>query len=112
MSEVVVVLTNAPDEATARALARALVEAGVAACVNTLAPCRSVYHWDGRVEEGEEFPLIIKTTRSRYAEVQGLIVEAHPFDVPEIIALPVEAGLPAYLAWVVAETSDENRASQ
>ena len=105
MPQVLAVFTNAPDEAVARTLAATLVDSGLAACVNVLAPCRSVYRWRGVVEQTQEIPLLIKTTRARYPEVQAAILAAHPFEVPEIIALPVEFGLPAYLAWVDAETS-------
>lgn len=104
MSEPMVVLSNFPDEASARGLAGQLVASGLAACVNVLAPCRSVYRWEGAVEEATEVPLLIKTTRARYAAVEHAIREAHPFEVPEIIALPVTQGLPAYLAWVDQET--------
>ena len=104
MSETLVVLTNLPDDASARALATRLVESGLAACVNVLSPCRSVYRWQGAVEDAVEVPLVIKTTRARYAELECAIVDAHPFDVPEIIALPVTQGLPAYLDWIAAET--------
>lgn len=105
MTQVLVVLTNAPDEATAQDIATRLVESGLAACVNVLSPCRSVYRWQGAVESAQEVPLLIKTTRARYAEVQAAIVAAHPFAVPEIIALPVGDGLPAYLDWVATETA-------
>ena len=105
MVEVLVVLTNAPDEATAQNVAARLVESGLAACVNVLSPCRSVYRWQGAVESAQEVPLLIKTTRARYGEVQAAIVAAHPFEVPEIIALPVGEGLPAYLDWVATETA-------
>jgi len=104
MEEVLAVLTNAPDEATAQDIAHRLVGAGLAACVNVLAPCRSVYRWQGAVETAQEVPLLIKTTRARYAEVQAAIADAHPYEVPEIVALPVADGLPTYLDWVRAET--------
>lgn len=104
MSETLVVLTNLPDDASARALAAQLVESRLAACVNVLSPCRSVYRWEGAVEDATEVPLVIKTTRTRYAELERAIVDAHPFEVPEIIALPVALGLPAYLDWLAAET--------
>lgn len=105
MTQLLVVLTNAPDEATAQDIAARLVEYGLAACVNVLSPCRSVYRWQGAMESTQEVPLLIKTTPARYAEVQAAIVAAHPFEVPEIIALPVGDGLPAYLDWVASETA-------
>ncbi|HSH06325.1 MAG TPA: divalent-cation tolerance protein CutA [Burkholderiales bacterium] len=100
-----VVLTNVPDRAAAERLARTLVERRLAACVNLLGPCRSFYRWDGAVQQDEEFPLLIKTTRARYPALETAIREGHPAELPEIIAVPVEAGLPAYLQWVDAETT-------
>jgi periplasmic divalent cation tolerance protein len=98
------VLTNLPDRAAAERLADALIEKRVAACVNILAPCRSVYRWKGAVQHDEEHPVLIKTTAERYPALQTAIREAHPYELPEIIAVPIERGLPAYLAWVDAET--------
>lgn len=100
-----VVLTNLPDRASAERLAGALVESRVAACVNILAPCRSVYRWKGAVQHDEEHPLLIKTTAARYAALEAAIRAGHPYELPEIIAVPVEAGLPEYVAWVDAETT-------
>lgn len=102
--DTLVVLCNCPDPAVATAIAEAVVGAGLAACVNQLPPCRSVYRWQGAVETAEEIPLLIKTTASRYAALQEAIRVRHPYEVPEIIALPVAAGLPAYLDWLRAET--------
>ncbi len=98
------VLTNLPDAASAEALAHALVEARLAACVNMLAPCRSVYRWAGAVETAAEVPLLIKTTAERYSDLERLIRERHPYELPEIIAVPITAGLPGYLAWVRDQT--------
>lgn len=98
------VITNCPDTAGATAIANALVDAGLAACVNILAPCRSIYRWQGAVETAEETPLLIKTTAERYAELEAVIRAHHAYDVPEIIALPIVQGLPAYLDWLAAET--------
>jgi periplasmic divalent cation tolerance protein len=105
MNDVIVVLTNAPDEALAIKMGTALVEQKLAACVNILGVCRSVYRWQGKVETAREVPLLIKTTRARYAEVEAVIRAMHVYEVPEIIVLPVENGLPAYLDWVRAETA-------
>ena len=102
--EALLVLTNLPDADTAARVARLLVEQRLAACVNLLAPCTSVYRWHGAVETATEVPLLIKTTRARYAELQAALAEAHPYELPEIIAIPLHKGLPAYLAWVGAET--------
>ena len=100
------VLTNLPDRAAAERLADALIEKRVAACVNILAPCRSFYRWQGAVQRDEEHPMLIKTTEERYAALEAAIRAGHPYELPEIIALPVERGLPAYLEWVAAETAD------
>lgn len=104
MSDILLVITNAPDEATGERIARHLVETHLAACVNRLAPCRSTYRWQGAVEEAEEIPLLIKTTTARYAEVEAAIRALHPYELPEVVAVRVEHGLPAYLAWVAQET--------
>ncbi len=99
------VLTNLPDRATAERLADALIEKRVAACVNILAPCRSVYRWQGAVQHDEEHPMLIKTTSERYPALEAAIRAGHPYELPEIIAVPVERGLAAYLDWVAAETT-------
>jgi periplasmic divalent cation tolerance protein len=98
------VITNLPDRAAAGKLAEALIDGRLAACVNILSPCRSVYRWQGKVQHDEEFPLLVKTTRERYAALEQAIRAAHPYELPEIIAVPVERGLPAYLDWVAQQT--------
>ena len=100
------VITNLPDPESAQALAGALVDAGLAACVNILAPCRSVYHWEGKQEIATEVPLLIKTTAARYPALEEAICARHPYELPEIIAVPIDQGLPAYLQWVSAETTE------
>jgi periplasmic divalent cation tolerance protein len=102
--EPLLVLTNVPDRAVAEKLAHALVEARVAACVNVLAPCRSIYRWQGAVESTDELPVLIKTTQAHYAAVEKLIRHHHPYAVPELIAIPITQGLPAYLDWLAQET--------
>ncbi|HLU76878.1 MAG TPA: divalent-cation tolerance protein CutA [Burkholderiales bacterium] len=102
------VFSNLPDRASAETLAAALVQRQAAACVNIMAPCRSVYRWQGAVEQSEEIPVFIKTTADRYELVEHIVRELHPYELPEIIALPVTGGLPAYLAWVAAETRPDN----
>jgi len=99
------VVTNLPDRTAAEKLADALIAQRVAACVNILAPCRSVYRWKGAVQHDEEHPLLIKTTRERYAALEAAIRALHPYELPEIVAVAIERGLPAYLEWVAAETS-------
>lgn len=107
---ILLVLTQLPDAAAARALAGELIEARLAACVSILAPCRSVYRWQGKVEEAEEVPLLIKTTTERYAALEAAIRNRHPYELPEIIAVPIERGLPGYLDWVTSETSPDSPA--
>jgi periplasmic divalent cation tolerance protein len=102
------VLTNLPDLPTAETLARQLVEARLAACVNILSPCRSVYRWRGAVETADEVPLLIKTSSERYDALAAAIRRQHPYELPEVIALPIIDGLPDYLAWVVSETREPN----
>ena len=104
MNDVLLVITNLPDVASAGKLARQLVEARAAACVNQLAPCISTYRWQDKIETASEVPLLIKTTQAAYPRLEKLIREAHPYELPEIIAVPVMAGLPAYLSWVSNET--------
>ena len=99
------VITNLPDAASAAALAEALIEARLAACVNVLAPCSSVYRWQGKTEVATETPVLIKTTAGRYALLEAAIRQLHPYELPEIVAVSIEHGLPEYLAWVAAETT-------
>jgi periplasmic divalent cation tolerance protein len=101
---VLIVLTNCPDAEVADRIARTLVEQKLAACVNRMPAVDSVYRWQGAVERAVEVPLLIKSTRERLPEVQEAIRALHPYEVPEILAIPVVAGLPAYLRWVVDET--------
>jgi periplasmic divalent cation tolerance protein len=100
------VLTNLPDRAAAERLADALIEKRVAACVNILAPCLSVFRWKNDVQHDEEHPVLIKTTAERYPALEAAIRAGHPYELPEIVAVTIERGLPAYLDWVAAETSD------
>ncbi len=104
MPETLLVLTNLPDADSAHRLAKGLVEARLAACVNVLPVCRSFYHWQGALQEDGEVPLFIKTTAKLYAAVETYIKQQHPYDLPEIIALNLEAGYPDYLRWVAEAT--------
>ncbi len=106
--EALLVFTNLPDADAARTLAARLVELRLAACVNMLAPCRSTYRWQGKIEEAEEVPLLIKTSAARYAALEAAIRAAHPYELPEIVAVPATRGLPEYLAWVAAETATDD----
>ena len=100
-----IVFTNLPDRESAEKLAASLIAQRVAACVNVLAPCASVYRWRGVVEQATEVPVLIKTTVRRYAALESAMRERHPYELPEIIAVPVTRGLPGYLAWVAGETA-------
>jgi periplasmic divalent cation tolerance protein len=99
------VITNLPDRAAAERIADALIGKRLAACVNILAPCRSLYRWKAEVQRDEEHPMLIKTTLERYPELEAEIRVQHPYELPEIIAVPIEQGLPGYLAWVAEESS-------
>lgn len=103
--QTMLVITHLPDEKSARAMAEALVNERLAACVNIYPPCRSIYRWQGAVEEAQEIPLVIKTTADRYPDVEKAIRARHPYELPDILAVPVAVGLPEYLAWVAAETT-------
>lgn len=105
MTDVRVCLVTAPDEATALGLARRLVEEKLCACANLVSGVRSIYRWQGRVEDEAEALLIIKTTAGSVDKLTDRIVELHPYDLPEVIALPVVAGLAGYLDWVTKETA-------
>lgn len=108
--DVIVVITNLPDRAAAEHIAEALVTQGVAACVNVLADCSSIYRWQGELRRTSEVPLLIKTTRAAYPQLESALRQLHPYEVPEIIALPVSAGLPEYVNWVAQETKARNQA--
>jgi periplasmic divalent cation tolerance protein len=102
--EPLLILTNLPDVASAEKLAHALIDSRMAACVNVLPACRSIYRWQGAVETADEIPLLIKSTAARYPDVERMVRAHHPYAVPELIALPITHGLPAYLAWLAQET--------
>ncbi len=101
------VFTNLPDAEAAAKLAARLVEQRLVACANLLPACTSVYRWQGALETTSEVPLLLKTSASRYPALEAAILAAHPYELPEIVAVPVERGLPAYLAWVASETEAE-----
>jgi periplasmic divalent cation tolerance protein len=98
------VMTTVDSSAAAREIARRLVEERLAACIQILPPMTSVYTWEGRIEEASESLLLIKTVRSAYATLETKLRQIHPYQTPEIIVLPIEAGLPDYLAWMVEVT--------
>jgi periplasmic divalent cation tolerance protein len=104
-SDTLLIFTNLPDREAALELARKLVERRLAACVNVLAGCTSVYRWKGEVDQADEVPVLVKTRSARYDEVEAAIRELHPYELPEIVAVPVVRGLPDYLDWVGEETA-------
>lgn len=95
-----IVLTTCPDAETAGRIARALVEERLAACVNILPPMRSVYRWKGQVEEASELLLVIKSVTAQFAALRDRLQALHPYELPEIVAVPILDGLPEYLAWL------------
>lgn len=99
--EVMVAFCTAPDEHEGARLARLLVEGRAAACVNVLPGLRSVYRWEGEIREDGEALMVAKTDRRRLPLLIDLVNSHHPYDCPEVVALPVTGGLPAYLKWVV-----------
>lgn len=98
------ILTNCPDEAMANAIALALVEEKLAACVNLLPRVQSIYRWQGKIDSASEIPLLIKSTANAYPALEKRLRELHPYEVPEIVAWPISQGLPAYLNWLAEET--------
>ena len=96
------VLTNCPDAAVAERIARTLVELKLAACVNQLAPVQSIYRWQGEVQHDSELLLLIKTRGECYPALEARIRELHSYEVPEIIAVPLQRGSESYLAWLDA----------
>jgi periplasmic divalent cation tolerance protein len=102
--DVVIVLSTAPDLLLAKRIAHILVEEGLAACVNLGAACLSMYMWKGKLEGTEEIPLTMKTTRVRLRAVSERLAQLHPYDVPEILVVPVSGGSSEYLDWVRRQT--------
>ena len=99
-TEPIVVLTTCPDDAVAARIARDVVESGLAACVSRVGPIHSTYCWQGAVQDEPEVLLVIKTVSARYSELEMRLKSIHPYEVPEIIALPVTRGSAAYLGWL------------
>jgi len=98
------VLTTLPERAAAEALARELLAARLAACIHVGATVRSLYHWKGEIETADETPVAIKTRAELYSRLETAIRSRHPYELPEIIAVPITHGLPGYLDWIAAET--------
>ena len=110
MDQALLVLTNVTDLECAQLVARTLVEARLAACVNLLPAVHSIYRWQGQIEEATEITLLIKTTSQQIDSLQKAIVKLHPYDVPEIIATPIVAGYAPYLQWIATETAKDSHA--
>ena len=103
----ILVLTNVADAAAARRIAQALMAERLAACVNVLAPCQSIYRWRGAIEQADEVPLLIKTTSQAFDALERRLRALHPYEVPEIVAWQPSRVAPDYLAWAVGETVAE-----
>ena len=103
----VLLLTTCPDPDSARCLARDLVEGRLAACVTQLPNIASTFRWQGKVCEELETKLLIKSTTDRVADIKTHIGLHHPYDVPELLVVPITDGLPTYLAWLVSQTREE-----
>jgi periplasmic divalent cation tolerance protein len=100
MTHVIVTFCTCPDKATAEKIARLLVETNLAACVNILPNITSIYTWQGQIESAEEHLLIIKSPQTAYKAIETAIRSQHPYELPEIIAVPVGQGLPEYINWI------------
>ncbi len=109
MSEVVIVLSTVPDDASAESMARTLVGEHLAACVNVLAAMTSVYRWQGKIEQSVERQVIIKTSRSTLPALHSRLRQLHSYELPEFIVLDVESGGDEYLAWVARESSSAHQ---
>lgn len=99
-----VVMTSCPNQRVGRRIAEALISARAAACVNMLGGVTSFYRWEGRVNEDREVLLIAKTKSERRSEAQRIILKNHPYELPEVVVLPMTAGHDRYLRWLAQET--------
>lgn len=104
-SAAILILTQMPDRPSAQTLARALVDGHLAACVSIGGPVESLYHWRGEIETAQETTVVIKTLAERYAAVEAEIRAKHPYELPEILAVPVTDGLQPYIDWIRQESS-------
>lgn len=99
------VLSTCPSPEVAKAIAERLLADRLAACITMLPASRSWYRWQGAVESAEEWPVLIKTTEARYPELEAVLADIHPYDVPEILAFDAVRGLDAYIGWIGTETA-------
>ena len=97
--EYLLVMCTFPSADEARQIGTQLIELQAAACVNLVPSIESIYRWDGKIKDATEVLALIKTTANNFPELQARIDELHPYDVPEVIAVPIERGAPAYLSW-------------
>ncbi|MDR4514005.1 divalent-cation tolerance protein CutA [Nitrosomonas sp.] len=105
MIETMLVITNFPDKKSALTFAQALIDKRLAACVNIMNGCTSVYRWQNNTEIADEIPVFIKTQPAHYQQVEELIVAMHPYELPEVITVPITGGLSDYLQWIIEETT-------
>ena len=108
VDEILLAFSTFPDVETARKIARELVSANFAACANIIPAVESIYRWEGKLEQGSETLVLFKTGAARYPAFQEKLKALHPYDVPEIIACPVDQALPEYFRWVLDSTASEN----
>ena len=99
-ADILLAISTFPDAELARSISRQLVEQKLVACANIGGSVHSIYHWQGKVEEGEETLVLFKTTAARFEEFQRVLRSLHPYEVPEIVAVRIADGLPSYLQWV------------
>lgn len=109
MTDKLLAFTTAGSQTEADKIAQTLVEQRLAACVNIVPRVQSVYRWQGKVERAEEFLLIIKTSRSLEEQVRSAIGEAHSYELPEFIVVPIESGSPEYLKWLSESVKSDKR---
>ncbi|MGY4014681.1 divalent-cation tolerance protein CutA [Aeromonas molluscorum] len=105
MTDAMLLLCTCPSQASADLISEQLLERRLAACINQLAPVRSVYRWQGKIERASEIQLIIKSRISLFADIEQRILALHPYETPELLMLPITGGHTPYLAWLMEETS-------
>ena len=106
MSDVVIVLSTVPDDASAEKIARTLVEERLVACVNLLPPMTSIYRWKGALERDTERQLVLKTTRARVPALEKRLKELHSYEVPEFMVITADSGSAEYISWLTAEVRE------
>jgi periplasmic divalent cation tolerance protein len=104
VTDAMLVLTTLPSAEAAAELAKAVVEEKLAACANLLPAVRSIYRWQGRVQDESEVLVLFKTRQEHFERLKSRVLELHPYEIPEVLAVPVEQGYQAYLDWLAQET--------